>query len=87
MGQRQTSRGNAGERQLAIRPAPSPIERLLARADEARELTAIARRGIRFVEECYSPNNREPFSIGNRRSELQNAVKAYKARRAPKRAA
>ena len=54
------------------------VERDLAQAVELRDIALAA---IRYVEEIYAPNLREPFSIANRRADLVERVRALKARR------
>lgn len=72
---------------LAMRPSATPLDRVLAAADDVRALKAIAGRGIRYVTEIYAPNIKEPFSIYNRRMDLVDQVRGYKARRGARRAA
>lgn len=63
------------------------LERTLA---EVAPLSLIAVAAIRYVNEMYAPNIREPFSILNRRGELVEEVRTYQkhsAARAARRAA
>jgi hypothetical protein len=64
---------------------------LRARLDLAEaqlaELRPVALIGIRYVDEIYAPNIKEPFSIINRRADLVDAVRRYKGRRNVKPAA
>lgn len=75
------------ELRLAMRPATTPLDRVLTAADHVRELKTIADRGIRYVVEIYAPNIREPFSISNRRMDLVDLVRAYQVKRGLRRAA
>lgn len=60
------------------------VERNLA---DVGELCPVAVAAIRFVNEMYAPNLKEPFSISNRRMDLVEVVRTYQARRGQRRAA
>ena len=64
------------------RAALRAVEQQLAKA---AGLAAIGCLAIRYVDEIYAPNLKEPFSIANRRA--VDAVRAYRSQRAPRRAA
>ena len=66
------------------RAALRAVEQQLA---DAAGLAAIGRLAVRYVDEIYAPNLKEPFSIANRRADLVDAVSAYRSQRALRRAA
>lgn len=77
---------NGGQR-LTLRPAASPLDHLIPRADGVRDLQKIATLGVRYIDEIDAPDLREPFSIRNRRDDLRDAVYGIRRPRAGKRAA
>lgn len=65
---------------MARRRSQRTRAQLLAELEVLRPLKSVAMAGIRYADEIYSPNIKEPFSIANRRTDLVERVRAYKAR-------
>jgi hypothetical protein len=78
---------NKREARLALRPAASPLDRVLAAADRTRALQRIAALGVAYIDEIDAPNLREPFSIFNRRQDLREGVYGMRRQQAARKAA